>query len=306
MILERDVVNQIGDAKYVYDGGTDFYAAADATYEVVVDQPDVDSDQYGYGAKTNRDNRGLLKLRPQSVWAVLSAVYPSTHINPSRGAPLIGSAAKAMVVHGRDSSLLTIHNCCQTSLPTLKLGLDAGEFGDLEYTGVITTAKQMGESGALQTYAATGGTFGTPTTPDYLAAGDWEVDWNSGALAGTMLEACTITPEFSVKEVKMGGMAAVDFIVEKCQFSVSIRAAWDPLDLNTLLNDAASYTRGSRTTAGAGDLVLTSSLGHTFTLHSCLPDKADLRYAQTDVRSGAINFRGSKISGARISWTTPA
>lgn len=305
MILERDVLTHLGPGKVIYNSGTAHWSAADITAEIIADMADVDSDQHSEGTKTVRDMMVKVKYRPQSLWALLDLFYASGFVNPTKGGRLIGATAKPLVIHGEDSSLFTIHNAALTGLPSIKLGVDAGEFGDVEFTGIITTAKQSGEAAALYTYAATGGTFGTPAAADFMGAGNWEVDWNTAALGGTLLDAVTITPDYKVEPVKAGPLT-IDFRHNGLQFSADVKAAWSPVELATLVNDAATFIRGARNTAGAGDLVFTSGTGHTFTLESAFPEKASLLYAMKEIRSNPITFRTTGRSAARVSWTTPA
>lgn len=304
MIIERDVLTHLGPGKVVYNSGTEHWSAGDITVEIVTELADVDSDQHSHGVKTVLDQKVVVKYRPQSLWALLDLFYAADYVNPSKGARLIGATAKPLVIHGEDGSLFTVHNAALTGLPSVKLGVDSGEFGDVEFTGVITDAKQVGESAALFTYAGSGGTFGSPAAADYLAAANWEAGWNSAALGGTLLDAVTITPDYKVEAIK-AGPTTIDFRAMGVQFSADLRAAWDPADLQALINDAATYVRGARNTAGAADLVLTSGLGHTFTLSAAFPEKGSLLYAMKDIRSNPITFRTTGRSAARVSWTTP-
>ena len=303
MSIHRDTI-PFGPAKIVHGSDT-FYSAGDIDVTVVTERADVNPDQYGQGVKTVIDQIIEVVFKPQSLWSLLDKVYPSAEIAPTIGSRSIGASPTALIIHGEDSSLLTIPCPAITGMPSLMLGVDKGEFGTMKYTGIVTNGKNIGESGALYTYAATGGTYGTPATPDYLAAAQWDVTWKSTALTGTLLESVTINPELKIEAVK-AGPRTMDFRRRGIQFTADIIAAADLTALSGIINDAATFKFGGRNTADGGDLVLTSVLGHTFTMVTAALDKAAMKYAMKQARPRALSFRTAALTGARVSWTTPA
>lgn len=302
MSIQRDTI-PFGPAKLVF-GATNFHSAGDVDVEVLSELADVANDQYGQGVKTLLDQTVEVTCRPQSLWSLLTSVLPNSHIAPTIGTRLIGASPTPLVLHGEDSHLLTIHAACITQLPSLSLGVDKGEFGPMKFTGVVTNAKSPGEAGALLTYAATGGTYGTPSDPDYLAAAQWDAAWDTAVLAGTLLEAVNINPDLKIEPVKAGSRT-LDFRVMGIQFSADLVAAFSLTDLAGLFSDGATFSYGQRNTAQGADLVLTSGLGHTFTLAAAALEKAALRFAMKEGRNREVSFRTTPLTGARISWTTP-
>jgi len=302
-MIQRDSI-PFGPAKIVF-GATTLHSAGDVDVEVITEFADVGNDQYGQGTKTVLDQMIKVRFRPQSLWANLAKALPNSHIAPTIGARIITGTVTPLVLHGEDSSLLTVIAAGITGLPSVSLGVDKGEFGDLEFTGVVTNGKSPGEAASLFTYAATGGTYGTPADPDYLAAAQWDADWKSSALAGTLLESISINADLRIEPVK-AGPRTLDFRHGGIQFNADLTATASLPDLATLHGDGATFVYGARNTAAAGDLVLTSALGHTFTLTEAMIEKAALKFAMKEARNRAISFRTTPLTGARISWTTPA
>ena len=213
---------------------------------------------------------------------------------------MIGAAPTALVLHGEDSSLLTAFAAARTALPSLSLGVDKGEFGEMEFTGIVTNGKELGEAGSLYTYASSGGTYGTPADPDYLAASAWTADWKESALEGTLLESVTINPDLKIEPVKAGSRT-LDFRHMGIQFSADVTAAVSLPNLSDIHGDG-SFTYGGRNTEASGDLVLTSALGQSLTLKAAAIEKAAMKFAMKEARNRAITFRTSLLTGARIAW----
>ena len=302
MSIQRDSI-PFGPAKIV-QGATTFYSAGDIDVTVITEFADVNPDQHGQGVKTVLDQTIEVSFKPQSVWANLAKVYPASHIAPTIGARLIGANPVPVVIHGESGALLTIPCPAHTGLASTMLGVDKGEHGDMKFTGVCTNGKSPGENGALYTYAAAGGNYGNPVQPDYLAAAQWDMAWGDNVLAGTLLEAVTLNPDFKIEPVKFGPRT-VDFRFKGTQFAAGVVAAHDLPDLSDLNNDGATVVFGGRNTAQGKDLVLTSALGHTLTLVAAAIEKSGLKFGMKEAAPRAIDFRTSALAGARISWTTP-
>jgi hypothetical protein len=303
MSIQRDTI-PFGPAKIVRGADT-LYSAKDIDVVVTTEYADVDSDQFGQGTKTIVDQIIEVVFNPQSLWSLLSKVWPASHINPTIGARLITATATPTVLHGEDGALLTIPASAYLEIPDLSIGVDKGEFGQMKIGGVTTNAKALGASGALFTYAKTGGTFGSASNPDYLAAGDWQVDYKDGALAGDLLEGVVLKPDFKTEAVK-AGKRTLDYRIKGCQFGADVVAAFDLADLSAIHNDADTFLYGQRNSTAAGDLVFTAASGHTITVPSAAIMKTPAKFAMLSQRNQAISFMGSLLTGARVAWTTPA
>ena len=312
MSIQRDAI-PFGPGKIVSPNGDTFYSAGDIDVQVITKWADVKPDQYGPGVKTVLDRTIEVTFKPQSIYALMDGtgakgVYPATHIAPTAlGGRIIGgtlptTSVTSLVIHGEDSSLLTVFCPALVGIPTVMLGIDKGEFGTMKYIGVVTNGKDVGDASGLYTYAAAGGTYGTPGVPDYLSASEWQFTWHSSALSGTMLEAVTITPDFKYVPV-MAGPRTMDFRFDGVQFSASVVAAIDSVALSTFENAGSTGTLGQRNTAVGGDLVFSSALGNTFTLKTSAIEKYAKKYDMKGQRARAIDFRTAVLSGARISWT---
>jgi hypothetical protein len=302
MSIQRDTI-PFGPGK-VAIGADTLYSAGDINVNVITQFADVKSDQYGQGIKTIVDQTIEIAFRPQSLWSLIATVWPAAHLNPTIGSRVIGAAPGNLTIHGEDSSLLTVFAPGLVQLPSLSLGVDKAEFGEMKFVGVVDDAKSPGAADSLFTYAATGGTYGTPSAPDYLAAAEWSMAWNTDVLEGTLLESVTINPDMQVEPVKFGPRT-VDFRRMGIQFGASVVAAHDLADLAALHGDDTTFLFGRRNTALGADLVLTSGLGHTITLKSAALEKSAMRYAMKEQRARNLDFRTSLLTGARVTLTAP-
>jgi hypothetical protein len=303
MSIQRDTI-PFGPAKIVRDT-LSVYSAKEINVVVTTEFADVSPDQYGQGTKTILDQTIEVEFSPQSIWALLASVLPASHINPSIGGRLVTAAPVPTLLHGEDGSLLTIPASAIIGLPDISLGVDKGEFGTMKIGGVTTNGKQLGDAGALYTYAPAGGAYGNPGSPDYLAAGAWSMAWGANILAGDLLEAVTIKPDFKTEAVK-AGKRTLDWRHKGCQFAADVVAAIDLEALSDIHNDGATFLYGQRNSTAAEALVFTAATGHTFTLAAASLEKSPMRFAMLEQRQQGVSFRTSSLAGARVSWTTPA
>lgn len=300
MSIHRDNI-PFGPAKIVHGSDT-FYSAGDIDISVVTEYADVNSDQFGAGVKTIIDQTVEVSFRPQSLYSLLAKVWPTAHIAPTTiGNRIIGGSAVPLVLHGEDSSLFTVYCSALTGIPSYALGVDKGEFGTMKFNGVVTNGKGIGEAASLYTYAATGGTYGTPSAPDYLGAANWEVTWGSTVLAGTLLEAATLTPELKIEPVK-AGHRTLDYRMAGIQFHASVMMNLTMVELAALYADAATFSYGGRNSTLGKDLVFTSALANVVTLPTSMIEKHAAKFGMKEARSRAVDFRTSVLSGARATY----
>jgi len=73
-----------------------------------------------------------------------------------------------------------------------------------------------------------------------------------------------------------------------------------------LHNDGATFQYGQRNSVAAHDLVFTAATGHTLTLVKAFLEKSPMKFASLEQRQQGLSFKTSGLTGARVSWTTPA
>lgn len=303
MSIQRDTI-PFGPAKIVRDTLT-LYSAGPINVTVITEFADVNPDQFGQGTKTILDQTIEVEFSPQALWANLTKVWADADINPAISSRIVTGTPVATELHGEDGALLTIPATGIITLPDVNLGVDKGEFGSMKIGGVTTNGKALGASGALYTYADTGGTFGTPDSPDYLAAGQWSAAWGATILTGDLLSAAQIRPDFKTEKV-VAGKRTLDWRRRGCQFSTELISTADLTDLSGIYNDGTTFQYGQRNSKAAQDLVFTAAAGNTLTLAKAFLNKSATRFASLEQRGQGIMFETSGLTGARVSWTTPA
>ena len=169
--------------------------------------------------------------------------------------------------------------------------------------GVCQNGKALGTASSLYTLADAGGVFGNPQNPDYLLAGDWSYAWKGAVLAGELLEAIQLTPDFKTKPVK-AGKRTLDWRHAGCQFGVDVTGTHDPAALAALYNDGATFAYGARNSASAGALVFTNNAtANTVTIGSAMIEKDAKQYSLEAQRNKGVSFKSTNLVGARIAWT---
>ncbi len=303
MSIQRDTI-PFGPAKIVR-GALTCWSAKDINVVVTTEFADVNPDQYGQGTKTILDQIIEVEFPPQSIWALLASLWVAADINPTINSRIVTAAPTPTVLHGEDGALLTIPASGIIGLPDLNIGVDKGEFGSMKIGGVTTNAKALGADGALFTYAATGGTYGNPSNPDYLAAGAWGMEWGDAILSGDILEAISIKADFKTDAIK-AGKRTMDWRRRGTQFAAEVTAGNDLEALSDIINDGATFLYGQRNATAAQDLVFTAATGHTLTMVKAFIEKTPMKFASLEQRNQGISFRTTGLTGARVSWTTPA
>ena len=304
MSIQRDNI-AFGPAKIVINYGTPItlYSAKAIDVTVTTEYAEVNSDQFGQGTKVIVDQTIEAMFAPQSLYALLTSVWPSTHINPSIGTRILGSSPPTVQFHGEANSLLTFLAGGIIGIPGVDIGVDKGEFSQMKIGGVCQNGKTLGSASSLYTLADTGGTFGTPSNPDYLMAGDWNFTWKTSALGGELLESVSIKPDFKTTAVK-AGKRTLDWRHGGCQFNADVVSSQDPAILAALYNDGSTFAYGARNTASAGALVFTNpATSNTITIGSAMIEKDMKQYSLEAQRNKAISFRSANLTGARIAWT---
>jgi len=303
MSIKRDTI-PFGPAKIVR-GALTFWTAKELNVVVTTEYADVDSDQFGQGTKNIVNQIIEVEGAPQSIWALLASVWAAADINPAINSRIITAVQVPTVIHGEDGSLLTIPASGIIDIPSLAIGVDKGEFGNIKIVGVCANGFALGDEGSVYTYEAAGGVFGNPSNPDYLAAGAWGMEWGDNVLAGDLLEAVTIKPDFKVEPVK-AGKRILDYRRKGCQFSAEVVASANLEDVSGLHNDGATFLYGQRNSTAAHDLVFTAASGHAINLKAAAMMKAAMKFASLEQRQQGAMFETTGLTGARVVITTPA
>jgi len=303
MSIQRNNI-AFGPAKIVIGAplNVTLYSAKNIDITVTTTYADVDSDQFGQGTKTIVDQVIEATFNPQSLYALLASVWPATHINPAIGTRILGPNPPTVQFHGEDASLLTILAGNIIAIPDINIGVDKGEFGTMKIGGVCANGTALGAPNSLYTLADNGGVFGNPSNPDYLLAGDWSYTWKGNVLAGELLEAISIKPDFKTKPVK-AGKRTLDWRFAGTQFAAEVVSSQDPAVLAGLYNDGQTFVYGARNLASAGPLVVTNNTtANAITMPYAMIEKDMKQYSLEAQRNKGISFKSANLVGARISW----
>ena len=250
-------------------------------------------------------------LTPFDHWGALGLLFPAylgVSVGATTGALAIGARPHGAVdapgkIWTPDGRLYTFPRAAVTRHPELRLGLASPLFGPVELTGLVASAKKLGDAGALYTIAESGAADpgGQMRLTDF-ARGAWTGTWGTaagfgGETNGTPIEAedewviandILYRPLPVQKLVRAYQLASVKFLARVRPYGPTHSQIDAAIGLNNgrLLG---SQVAGSAT---AADLVLTGPNGKTITLKSA------------DVVGAGFEFGGAKLGTGEIGFVT--
>jgi hypothetical protein len=227
----------------------------------------------------------------QVTAAMVAALYPSAYLNPTLGAGVFGASDTALLIHGIDGRLLTIHNAAITRMPDLILSPTQAAFGQMELTGLIIDAGDPTDDDSYYTESSSAW-----SDTSYATANELRLVY--AAAWGTLLTdiktegGWTLTPELNLTPQECDDVGTVEMYIQ----GAGMMAKCTPLNLS--LADGLSNMRlqGTGNARGASlrqgeNLVITGTGSAVVaTLNDAALIEAPKRWGTNTLRNGEIGF----------------
>lgn len=233
--------------------------------------------------------------------AILAALYP--YGNPTIGSSLGGSSDVALEVHSLAGTKVLFKSAFLSQMPQLRLTPRETPFGSAaEFMALLGNGDARTDANSMYTVssAAWSGTFDKADIKSvpYTAAWGATSPWDDIKTAN----GWTIDFDLGMEPVIEDSEGTIDYLLT----SVTCRATCQPLGLSEANILDGLKVQGTGNALGssirtANDLVITGTGGLTVTLKEAALVTAPLRWGNTSLRAGEIQF----VSHRSISSGTP-
>ncbi|MDB6108329.1 MAG: hypothetical protein JWR69_79 [Pedosphaera sp.] len=267
-------------------------------YDVEQERNDVSSSNHGRITATGGDVTTKVSLTPFDNWGALSVLYPTIIKTPAIGSRAHGAADVPATIWTPDGRKYLLPRVAVTKHPELHLGVGKALYGPCEFTGLIATAKNVGDVAAFHTIteSAAADPGGVMTMADFIReawTGVWGTVAGFGGDGGSAIQAeeewvISVNAKYSALKVqKLTRSMKLD--------SVEIMAKLRPVgpthtQIDAALAIQAGRLLGQRFSTAATDLVLTSASAKTITLKNADIVGAGFEFGGTKLGTGEIGF----------------
>jgi len=304
-----------GPAK-VYRGTTGFFPEGEngaTKYEVKQEKIDRSSGFHGRVTSLQGNSVDVISTTPWDSWGNLGELFPAylgVSVGARAGALVIGTrphgAAAGDVttkVWALDGRMITMARSAITKHPEIHLGVDKPLFGPIEITGILASAKKLGDAGAFRTYAASGAADpgGVFTMADFQA-GAWTGAWGTtvgwGGDGGDTIEA---EDEWVLSnDIKYSPLVVQKLVRGYKLDSVSFMAKVRPYGPTQAQIDTAINAGTLGKQFSGGDLVLTGPNAKTITLKNAGVFGAGYEFGGTKLGNGEVGFVNTMVFTAGV------
>ncbi|PWU18910.1 MAG: hypothetical protein C5B50_07790 [Verrucomicrobia bacterium] len=223
----------------------------------------VETSMYGTIDKFKRNLSIRIPLTLWGSWENLSVLFPSSILNPTIGASLVGSSDTPLVVLGRNGDQLTYACATLVKLGNLYLGVDSELWAaEVEFLAIVKSNAYPEDAGAYFALAT-----GQSYTDNTFAKTNfkkvrWTGAWGSKTGFGTIIpqKGFQVTWQLEYDEINVDGYGTVDVTLKnflggvKC---IPIGPTLAQIEAQSNAQGSAHGTLLSNGTVAAADLTLT-------------------------------------------------
>lgn len=279
-------------AKVTFDGGV-WDVTEPFPINAITERVEDKSELLGTVTSRRTDRRLEIPFTPRGHKTHIAKLYP--FLNMRRGTRVLGAADAAAVIASQNLDEYTIHAACITKMPDLFLGVGKNLFGQAQITGLVKNNTNPTAANSFMTKAtAVGYTDPNLSESDVVQAPtSGAFGARTGFTAIAAKEGWQLTFSLSLQPIKVDGLTR-EYIFDDLTVAAKCIPVGPTQDqiLTEAKYQGSGAEIGSRDSANADDLVLTSGGGLTVTLVTAtLTDQTFL-------------FGGEPLRNGEVAWVT--
>ncbi len=273
--------------------GQIFWSKGDITLKPNNKNFKVGTSAFGDMEERTQDKSIEVSFEPDGRFtAGLAAVlwpYAATAI----GASIYGGSDRALVVHSRAGTKVTVHNAALTKMPDLRLGVSKTIQGSVTFTGLLKNSTDPTNAAAYYTVASEsypGDTGFDIVDIKTLAYGS---EWGASAPWDSFLtqEGWEVSFDLSLAAQMVDGLGTVDMSLQS--LGVTARAIpVGPTEAQILT--AMGNTRALGASIASADDLIVSATGLYFSLSKAGLRSAELGYGAERKRAGQLEWLATR------------
>jgi len=280
-------------------GGQSFWSKGDVTLKPIVDKFAVTTAAFGEVDGRINDKRVEVSFEPEGRFTsgLLAVLFPYAALNI--GASIYGANDRALVIHSRAGTKITVPNASITKLPNLRFGVGQTITGSVTFTGLLkksTAPEAAGAYWAVASEAYPGDTgFATSDilTKAYASAWGGDAPW-----ASFLTEAgWDVQIDLSLAPQKVDGLGTVDMTLQELKVTATAIPV-GPSEAQVLTAMQQNQVMGS-SYATANDLII-SATGVYFSMAKAGLMEADLGWGAQRKRIGPCKWMATRTVTAGV------
>ncbi len=277
-------------------GGQTFWSKGDITLKPVVDKFDIPTSAFGVVDGRIRDKRFEVTFEPEGRFttALLAVLFPYAATNI--GASIYGGTDRALVVHGRNGTKITLHNAALTTMPALRFSVGSTITGSVTFTGLCKKFTSPNDAAAYftvatQTYPGDTG-FATSEILTRAYNAEWvsgEADWPWESIYTK--EGWEIGFDLSLEPVTVDGIGTVDMRLSE----LKVTASCQPVGITELaLLTAMQHTQEMGSSYATTNPLLIIGTGVYFSLSNAGLIDSELGWGAQRNRTGTLTWQATR------------
>lgn len=274
-------------------GGQSFWSKGDVTLKPTVDKFAVTTAAFGEVDGRIQDKRVEISFEPEGRFTagLLAVLFPYAAL--SIGASIYGATDRALVIHSRAGTKITVPNASITTLPGLRFGVGKTITGNITFTGLLKNSTAPEAAGAYWVAAAEAypGDAGFATsdikTLAYSSAWGGDAPWTS-----FLTEAgWEVAFDLSLAPQKVDGLGTVDMTLQELKITATAIPV-GPTEAQSLAKMQQDQVMGS-SYATADDLII-SATGVYFSMSNAGLVESDLGWGAQRKRLGTHKWQATR------------
>lgn len=274
-------------------GGQSFWSKGDVTLKPIVDKFAVTTAAFGEVEGRINDKRIEVQFEPEGRFTagLLGVLFP--YAATSIGASIYGASDRALVIHSRAGTKITVPNASLTKLPNLRFGVGQTITGSVTFTGLLKKETAPETAGAYWVVATevypgdTGFTTSDILTKAYSSVWGGSAPWSSFLTEG----GWDVQFDLSLAPQKVDGLGTVDMTIQEIKVSATAIPV-GPTEAQVLAAMQQNQAMGT-SYATADDLVI-SATGAYFSLANAGLMEADLGWGAQRKRIGPCKWQATR------------
>jgi hypothetical protein len=273
-------------------GGQTFWSKGDITLKPVVDKFDITTSAFGTVDGRIRDKRFEVTFEPEGRFttALLAVLYPYAATNI--GASIYGSTDRALVIHSRAGTRVTVHNAALTSLPSLRFAVGSTITGSVTFTGLCKKSTAPTDAAAYWTVATASYPGDTGFATSEILTRGYTAGWGDGAFEQFHTkEGWEIGFDLSLEPVMVDGIGTVDMRLSE----LKVTASCVPVGISEAnLLTAMQHTQAMGTSYATNDGLIIQASGVYFRLANAGLIENELGWGAQRNRAGSLTWQATR------------
>lgn len=274
-------------------GGQSFWSKGDVTLKPIVDKFAIPTAAFGDVDGRIQDKRVEVQFEPEGRFTagLLAVLFPYAATNI--GASIYGSTDRALVIHSRAGTKITVPNASITKLPNLRFGVGQTITGSITFTGLLKKSTAPEAAGAYWVVASeaypgdTGFATSDILTKAYASVWGGSAPWSSFLTE----KGWDVSFDLSLEAQKVDGLGTVDMTIKELKVTATSIPV-GPTEAQVLTAMQQEQVMGS-SYATANDLVI-SATGVYFSLAKAGLMEADLGWGSSRKRIGSCKWMATR------------